>query len=79
MKDTEMDGIMNIIVNSLFSVFATMGTVPIIRCPKGNAAEMVAEKLNKKLRENVWDPKSTLFQGEGGTSNHFGYFIIFLN
>ena len=64
-KDTEMDSIMDVIVSSLFSVFATLGTVPIIRCPRGNAAEMVAEKLNKKLRENIWDPKNTLFQADG--------------
>lgn len=42
-KDTEMDAIMDTIVNSLFSFMVTMGTVPIIRCPRGNAAEMVAE------------------------------------
>ena len=71
MKDTEMDQIIDIIVDSLFSVFVTLGTVPIIRCPKGNAAEMVSKKLDKKLRDNVWDSRNTLFQGEGIRSNHF--------
>ncbi|KAL7291506.1 protein sly1 homolog [Trichogramma pretiosum] len=64
-KDTEMDRIIDIIVDSLFSVFVTLGTIPVIRSPRGNAAEMVASKLDKKLRENTWDTRNTLFQGEG--------------
>jgi len=40
------------------------GMVPIIRCPRGNAAEMVAEKLDKKLRENLRDARSSLFLGD---------------
>ena len=42
-KDTEMESMMDTIVSSLFSVCVTLGTVPIIRSPRGNAAEMVAE------------------------------------
>lgn len=72
MKDTEIESIMDIIVDSLFSVFVTLGTVPIIRCPRGNAAEMVARKLDKKLRENVWDSRNSLFQGEA-VSGHFTF------
>ncbi|XP_051167118.1 protein sly1 homolog [Leptopilina boulardi] len=64
-KDTEMEFIIDTIVDGLFSVFVTLGTVPIIRCPKGNAAEMVSKKLDKKLRENVWNSRNSLFQGEG--------------
>ena len=40
-----------------------MGVVPIIRSPKGNAAEMVAEKLDKKIRENLRDARNSLFNG----------------
>lgn len=61
-KDTEMENIMDSIVDSLFSVFVTLGNVPIIRCPKGNAAEMVAKKLDKKLRDNLFDARNNLFQ-----------------
>lgn len=64
-KDTEIEVIMDSIVDSLFSVFVTLGTVPVIRSPKGNAAEMVAEKLDKKLRENSRDARSSLFAGDG--------------
>ena len=42
-KDTEMNEIINTIADGLFSVFVTLGSIPIIRCPKGNAAEFVAE------------------------------------
>ncbi|XP_046367606.1 sec1 family domain-containing protein 1-like [Haliotis cracherodii] len=63
-KDSEMENIMDTIVDSLFSVFVTLGTVPIIRCPRGNAAEMVAEKLDKKLRENIRDARNSLFTAD---------------
>lgn len=33
----------------LFSVVATLGVVPIIRCPKGGAPEMVARKLHTMI------------------------------
>lgn len=64
MKDSEMETIMDTTVDGLFSVFATLGVVPVIRSPRGNAAEMVAEKLDKKLRENLRDTRNTLFTAE---------------
>ena len=51
--DTQMEDILNQMVDGLFAVCVTLGTVPIIRCPKGNAAEAVAVKLDAKLRENL--------------------------
>ncbi|CAD7080183.1 unnamed protein product [Hermetia illucens] len=60
-RDDEMEAIMDSIVDSLFSVFVTLGNVPIIRCPRNTAAEMVARKLEKKLRENLWDARNNLF------------------
>ncbi|KAI0784998.1 Sec1-like protein [Abortiporus biennis] len=41
------------LANGLFSVVATMGHVPIIRSPRGNAAEMVAKKLETKIRDAI--------------------------
>lgn len=38
--------------------------MPIIRSPKGNAAEVVAKKLDKKLRENLFDARNNLFNSE---------------
>ncbi|XP_075214733.1 sec1 family domain containing Slh isoform X2 [Lycorma delicatula] len=69
-KDTEVEAIMDATVDSLFSVFATLGTVPIIRSPRGNAAEMVAEKLDKKLRENLRDTRNNLFSTDAAQAGH---------
>lgn len=60
-KDEEMEALMDSIVDSLFALFVTLGNVPIIRCPRNSAAEMVARKLEKKLRENLWDARANLF------------------
>ena len=38
-----MNEIINTITDGLFSVFVTLGSIPIIRCQKGTAAEFVAE------------------------------------
>jgi len=40
-NDVEMENMMDSIVESLFSVCVTLGNVPIIRCPKNSASEMV--------------------------------------
>lgn len=65
-QDSEMEALMDSLVDSLFAVFVTLGNVPIIRCPKNSAAEMVARKLEKKLRENLWDARNNLFHMDGG-------------
>ncbi len=64
--DAEMEGMLNQIVDSLFAVCVTLGTIPIIRCPKGNAAEAVAQRLDRKIRENLRDARNTLFVSDGG-------------
>lgn len=48
-------------MDGLFSVFVTLGVVPVIRCPKGNAAEMVSSKLDRKLRTALHDSRNSLF------------------
>ena len=60
-----MEEMLSQIVDSLFSVCVTLGTVPILRCPKGNAAEAVASRLDKKLRENLRDTRNSLFINDG--------------
>ena len=44
------------------------GTIPIIRCPKGGAAEMIAAKLDRKLRDHILNAKDNLFSGKSATS-----------
>lgn len=60
-KDNEMDAVIDYIVDCLFSVFVTLGVVPIIRSPKGNAAEVISEKLDKKMKDNLRDFQNSLF------------------
>uniref|UniRef100_A0A3B3Q357 Sec1 family domain-containing protein 1 n=1 Tax=Paramormyrops kingsleyae TaxID=1676925 RepID=A0A3B3Q357_9TELE len=71
--DTDMEAIMDTIVDSLFCFFVTLGAVPIIRCPRGNAAEMVAVKLDKKLRENLRDARNSLFTGDTMGAGQFSF------
>ncbi|XP_077421344.1 sec1 family domain-containing protein 1 [Vanacampus margaritifer] len=72
-QDTDMEAIMDTIVDSLFCFFVTLGAVPIIRCPRGNAAEMVAVKLDKKLRENLRDARNSLFTGDNMAAGQFSF------
>ncbi|KAK3113694.1 Vesicle trafficking between the ER and Golgi [Teratosphaeriaceae sp. CCFEE 6253] len=70
-SDEEIDLNVDRIVSGLFSVAVTMGTIPIIRCPKGGAAEMIAAKLDRKLRDHILNSKDNLFSGNraGGASS----------
>ncbi|KDN48219.1 Sec1-like protein [Tilletiaria anomala UBC 951] len=54
------------IAKGLFSILATFGqsNLPIIRSPRGNAAELVARKLEGKLRDHM--------SGTRGSSDLFG-------
>lgn len=72
-SDTEMEDMMESIVDSLFSIFVTIGNVPIIRALKGTAAEMVARKLEKKLRENLWDARNNLFHMDATQAGVFSF------
>lgn len=57
------------IAKGLFSAMATLGSLPVIRCPKGNAAEMVARKLEGKIKEHIASARgsSHLFSGGEGS------------
>ncbi|KAI0389963.1 snare docking complex subunit [Xylariaceae sp. FL0594] len=67
-KDEELDHVVDRIVSGLFSVIVTMGIVPVIRCPKGAAAEMIAVKLDRKLRDHVLNSKDNLFNARPSSS-----------
>ncbi|KAI0801146.1 Sec1-like protein [Fomes fomentarius] len=62
------------IATGLFSVVVTMGHVPIIRAPRGNAAETIAKRLEQKIRDAILSSArshtSSLFaQDSSGLSN----------
>ncbi|KAJ5234028.1 uncharacterized protein N7469_005794 [Penicillium citrinum] len=66
-SDEELDTVIDKVVSGLFSVSVTMGSIPIIRCPKGGAAEMIATKLDRKLRDHILNSKDNLFSGNQRT------------
>lgn len=57
------------IAAGLFSTLATMGALPIIRSPRGNAAELVARKLESKIRDHITSSRggSNLFSEAAGS------------
>jgi hypothetical protein len=68
-SDEQLDTAIDQIVSGLFSVAVTLGTIPIIRCAKGAAAEIIAAKLDRKLRDHILNSKeSNLFAGQKGGS-----------
>nr|XP_013002441.1 sec1 family domain-containing protein 1 [Cavia porcellus] len=71
--DTEMETVMDTIVESWLIFIFKIGAVPIIRCSRGTAAEMVAVKLDKKLRENLRDARNSLFTGDTLGAGQFSF------
>ncbi|DBA03371.1 TPA: hypothetical protein N0F65_004648 [Lagenidium giganteum] len=68
-QDAQIEQNMNTIVRGLFSMLATAGTVPVIRCPNNDGpSRMVAEQLNNLIRDHltarkgVFSETSTSFQ-----------------
>ncbi|KAI8917589.1 Sec1-like protein [Powellomyces hirtus] len=66
--ESQIEKLLDKIVGSLFSVLVTMGVVPIIRCQRGNAAEVVATKLEARLRDHLLNSRANLFS-DGGAIN----------
>ncbi|CAK7268262.1 Vesicle trafficking between the ER and Golgi [Sporothrix epigloea] len=71
-KDEELDHVLNKVVSGLFSVVVTMGVIPIIRCPKGMAAEIIATKLDRKLRDHLLSSKDNMFASGGRPTSSAG-------
>lgn len=51
--EQQIEAEIELVASGLFSAIATMGHVPFIRAPRGNAAEMVAKKLETKIRDAI--------------------------
>lgn len=67
-KDADVEAAVAEVVKGLLSVCATLGRVPIIRCPRGGAAEMVAQQLEKQLRDHV-DARGSMFSDHAGAGS----------
>ncbi|GAA0138790.1 membrane trafficking regulatory protein [Lithospermum erythrorhizon] len=68
--DRDIENIIDSIVSGLFCVLATLAVVPIIRCPRGGPAEMVASLLDQRLRDHLL-AKNNLFTEGGNFSSSF--------
>ncbi|CAI9095476.1 OLC1v1031438C1 [Oldenlandia corymbosa var. corymbosa] len=62
-RDKDIHGLINGIVNGLFSVLATLTVVPIIRCPRGGIAELVASLLDQLLHGHLLSKDNFLTEG----------------
>lgn len=67
--DKEIEEIIEKIVGGLFCVLATLAVVPIIRCPRGGPAEMVASLLDQKLRDHLLTKNNLFTEGGNFTSS----------
>ncbi|KAF8377709.1 hypothetical protein HHK36_031093 [Tetracentron sinense] len=68
--DRDIEEIIENIVSGLFGVLATLAVVPIIRCPRGGPAEMVASALDLRLRDHLIT-KNNLFTEGGNLGSSF--------
>lgn len=59
--ESDLEKLINSTVDGLFSIFATLGTIPIIRCPRNHASEWIAGKLEQKFLDSMRDSRSSLF------------------
>ncbi|KAK9457354.1 Sec1-like protein [Dipodascopsis uninucleata] len=76
-QDSEIEAIIDKITMGLFSVVMTMGQIPIIRCPRDNAAEMIAQKLDQKLRDFVINSRDSSFNTQAAPNAQRPVLVIF--
>ncbi|CAA7061670.1 unnamed protein product [Microthlaspi erraticum] len=67
--DREIEEVIEKVADGLFCVLATLCVVPVIQCPRGGPAEMVASSLDHKLRDHLLSSKNNLFTQGGGVSS----------
>eukprot|EP00163_Fabomonas_tropica_P021018 TRINITY_DN36970_c0_g1_i1.p1 TRINITY_DN36970_c0_g1~~TRINITY_DN36970_c0_g1_i1.p1 ORF type:complete len:480 (+),score=90.23 TRINITY_DN36970_c0_g1_i1:190-1629(+) len=66
-SDTTIESNVDRIVSGLFSVLVTLGVVPIIRCQRNGPSEMVAQRLNQRLRDHLLS-RDNLFDSSSSSS-----------
>ena len=49
-RDTDIEVVVEQIVDALFCVFATLGAIPLLKCPPGGAAEHICSALDDRIR-----------------------------
>lgn len=67
--DKDIEEIIEKIVGGLFCVLATLAVVPVIRCPGGGPAEMVASLLDQRLRDHLLAKNNLFTEGANFASS----------
>ncbi|KAI5780665.1 Sec1-like protein [Peziza echinospora] len=67
-KEEAIEACADRIVSGLFSLVVTLGQIPIIRCPKDNAAAIIAQKLDRKLRDHILNSRDNNLFSKTNTS-----------
>ncbi|GAA6008218.1 syntaxin-binding protein [Rhodotorula paludigena] len=70
--EADIEEITDRIARGLFGVVVTMGQLPIIRAPRGNAAEMVARKLDSRIRDHMASSRGVNAFTSGAGEGSFG-------
>lgn len=70
-SEADMEAYARAVTYGLFSVLATVGTVPVIRCASGGPAEMVARQLNDLVSEHLLANTPFFARGTGSTAAAF--------
>ncbi|GAA6048160.1 hypothetical protein JCM3770_003690 [Rhodotorula araucariae] len=71
-SESDIEDITDRVARGLFSVVVTLGQLPIIRAPRGNAAEMVARKLDSRIRDHMASARGVNAFTQGGAEGTFG-------
>ncbi|GAA5970900.1 hypothetical protein JCM8115_007034 [Rhodotorula mucilaginosa] len=74
--EENIEDITDRVARGLFSVLVTMGQLPIIRAPRGNAAEMVARKLDSRLRDHMASSRGVNAFSGHGSEGSFGRSLL---
>lgn len=74
--DVQVEAAVSTVIEGLFSVLATVGAVPVIRCPRGGAAEHVASLLDLRIRDHLKARTGERIQGGGGIYLWWGIVIM---
>ncbi|GAA5979618.1 hypothetical protein JCM10908_002984 [Rhodotorula pacifica] len=78
--EENIEDITDRVARGLFSVLVTMGQLPIIRAPRGNAAEMVARKLDSRLRDHMASSRGVnAFSGQGSEGSFGRSLLVILD
>ena len=78
-SDADMERTISEIVNGLFSVAVTLQVLPIICCPRGDAAGMVGERLHKRLHEHVRSTNNLFKDKAFASSSHARPVLLLLD